>query len=86
MHGRIYRKYAPLPDLCLIAMFPYTVGNGTCYHFKDAAGHVLVYFSKRRATLVIGDRVRASFVVQSHHEYEGVQQNLTKKFKVLKRL
>ena len=73
-------------DLCVVAMFPYTSGSGTCYHFKDAAGHVLVSFSKRRAALAIGDRVRASFVVQSHEEYNGVQQNITKKFEVLKRL
>jgi hypothetical protein len=75
-------------DLCLVAIFPYTSGSGTgtCYHFKDAAGHVLVSFSERRATLAIGDRVRASFVVQSHEEYNGVQQNITKKFKILKRL
>jgi len=73
-------------DLCLVAMFPYTNGSGACYHFKDAEGHVLVSFSKGRATLATGDRVRASFVVQSHEEYNGVQQDITKKFKVLKRL
>jgi len=73
-------------DLCLVAMFPYASGGGTCYHFNDVAGNVLVFFSKRRATLAIGDRVHASFVVRSHHEYNGLEENVTKKFKVLKRL
>ena len=81
-----YRDGPREAELCLVAMFPYTSGTGTCYHFKDNEGHVIVSFSKRRVTLALGDRIRASFVVESHQEYNGVQENITKRFTVLERL
>ena len=84
--ARPYLDGPRVADLCLVAMFPYTSGSGTCYHFKDAAGHILVLFSKKPVTLIVGDRIRASFVVKSHRDYNGLQENLTKNFKIIKSL
>jgi len=81
-----YRDGIREAELRLVATFPYDSGHGTCYHFKDESGHVIVHFSKGPVTLAIGDRIRASFVVQSHQLFNEIQQNITKSFKVLTKL
>jgi hypothetical protein len=44
-----------------------------------------VWMTKREQILEVGDTIRASFVVKSHMEWEGVPQNITKQFKILGR-
>ena len=73
-------------ELRLTAMFPYSNGLGTCFHFHDSEGHLLVWFSKRPMGIEIGERIRAAFVVKSHQSYQGLEQNITKGFKILERL
>lgn len=70
-------------ELTVTARYPYAPGSGCCFHFSDGEGHVVVWFTKRRAALVVGQRVRAAFVVTSHKNFEGVKQNIAKKFRIL---
>ena len=51
-------------ELCLTAMLPYSSGNGTCYHFRDAGGHIIVHFSKKRVTLASRKEILASEQMQ----------------------
>ncbi len=77
----------PREDLLrLVAKFPYLhFGSGCCFHFHDPEGRVIVWMTKREQILEVGDTIRASFVVKSHMEWEGVPQNITKQFKILGR-
>ena len=75
-----------LSDVRLTAVFPYSNGLGSCLHFHDSEGRLLVWFTKRRVTIEVGERIRASFVVKSHLSYEGTEQNITKSLKILERL
>lgn len=78
-----YRSGTQEAELALTAKFPYKIGSGSCLHFRDTTGHLLVCFTKRKVQLDVGDRIRASFVVKSHHDYENSQQNIVNKFKIL---
>ena len=70
-------------ELQVVAIFPYKSGEGHCHHFHDSEGRLVVWFTKRKKSLKVGDRVRASFIVESHTEYLGVKQNLTRQFRLL---
>lgn len=80
------QNFALLPCFRIRAVMALAITSGTRAGIRDAGGHVIVHFSKKRVTLALGDRVRASFVVQSHQEYNGTQQNIAKKFRVLEKL
>ena len=74
-------------ELRFVAKFPYlNFGSGCCFHFHDPFGRFVVWLSMREQHLDVGDKIRASFVVKSHMEWDGVPQNITKKFKILERL
>jgi hypothetical protein len=73
--------------LQVVAKFPYMhFGSGCCFHFHDSLGRVVVWLTKREQRLEGGDRIRASFVVKSHMEWDGVPQNGTINFKILEKL
>jgi hypothetical protein len=69
--------------LRVAAMFPYHDGHGTCFHLHDSSGNVFVWFSKKKIGFEVGALIRANFVIQSHREYEGKKENITKRFRVL---
>jgi len=69
--------------LRLTAKFPYHDGHGSCFHLHDPDGNLFVWFSKKHVILEVGTTVRASFVIQSHKEYEGMLQNVTQQFRIL---
>jgi hypothetical protein len=69
--------------LRLVAKFPYHNEHGNCFHFHDSAGNILVWFSKRKASLEVGAIVRAAFVIYKHEQYNDQAQNLIRKFRIL---
>lgn len=69
-------------DLRLTAKFPYHDGSGVCYHFADPEGRCVVWFSKRKRNLEVGSTVRASCVIYKHQEFNGLRENLARKFRI----
>jgi hypothetical protein len=66
--------------LTVVAVYPYHTGNGNCFHFDTAVGDRVVWFSKRKQKLALGDTLRAEFVVYKHEMHNGVAQNLVRCF------
>lgn len=69
--------------LTVVSIFPYVCGHGNCFHLDTDNGERVVWFSRRRQSIKIGDKIRARFVVQSHKEYNGLPENIVKKFRIL---
>jgi len=69
--------------LHLLEKLPYYDSSGNCFLFRDAEGHCIVWFSKRRVALEVGADIRARFTVKSHREYNGVRENIVKSFRIL---
>ena len=53
-----------------------------CYHFQDSEGRCVVWFSKRKRDLAVGSKIRATFVIYKHSEFNGSKQNLARKFRL----
>lgn len=70
-------------QLNCVGVFPYQDGTGNCFHFTDPFGRLVVFFSKRKSQIQVGSVVRAKFVIKSHHEFKGQQQNIANKFRVI---
>lgn len=70
--------------LRVVAIFPYTTGPGLCFHMDTESGDRVVWFTKRRQTLNVGDDIRARFVVYKHQEYNGHPENLARRFRIVK--
>ena len=83
---RPYRDGIREAELQLVAEYPYHDNSGKCYHFRDTDWHLIVWFSKRKQPLEIGDRILASFAIQSHSIYEAQEQNIANKFHLIRRL
>ena len=68
-------------ELVLREKLPYWDNSGYCYLFADEAEHCIVWFSKRkRPDLDVGTRIKARFVIKGHRIYDGVLENITKRF------
>lgn len=70
-------------QLRVVAIFPYTTGPGLCFHLDTESGDRIVWFTKRRQTVQVGDDVRARFVIYKHQEYNGQRENVAKRFRIL---
>jgi len=80
---RPYRDGPREAELSLVEKFDYRDGSGVCLRFADEAGYCIVWFTKRRLHIDVGDRIRATFTIKSHREYNGVRENVTKSFNVI---
>src|SRR5579884_2893481 len=68
-------------ELVLREKLPYWNNSGYCYLFADKAEHCIVWFSKRKhPDLDVGTKIQARFVIKTHRLYNGVLENITKKF------
>lgn len=74
--------------LSLREAHPYSDGSGYCYLFADSNQHCIVWFSKRKPKppLEVGAVIRALFTIKSHRVYNGVLENVAKKFSIQARL
>jgi hypothetical protein len=70
----------------LVAIYPYDMERGHCFHFDSDFGYRIVWFSRRKQTLQIGDRIRARFTLYSHELFQGIYENKVRKFTILERL
>jgi hypothetical protein len=80
---RPYQDGVREADVRLVESFSYHDGHGRCFRFSDLEGHCLVWFTKRERDIQTGQTYRVSFVIQSHREFNGVRENITKKFRIL---
>jgi hypothetical protein len=83
---RPYRDGIQEAEMRLVAAYPYHDNTGKCYHLRDTDWHLIVWFSKRKQLIEVGDRILASFAIQSHRMHEGQEQNIAYKFHVIRRL
>ncbi|MGB8481531.1 MAG: hypothetical protein WCE63_22225 [Acidobacteriaceae bacterium] len=67
----------------VVAINPYTIGHGHCFHFDTEHGDRVGWFTKRRQTLQVGDEILARFVIYKHAEYNGNPQNLARRFRIV---
>src|SRR5436309_3534496 len=68
-------------ELVLREKLPYWNNSGHCYLFADKEEHCIVWFSKRKhPDLDVGATIEARFVIKSHVFYNGVVENITKRF------
>lgn len=72
--------------LRLVAAYPYDHERGHCFHFDTEFGQRIVWFSKRKQTLQIGDRIRARFTIYQHERFNGVAENKARKLTILEKL
>lgn len=70
-------------DVRLVESFAYHNGLGRCLRFSDPDGHCIVWFTKSERDVQVGQTFRVSFVIQSHREFNGVRENITKNFRIL---
>lgn len=73
-------------SLRLIAIFAYDMDRGHCFHFQSTDGQRLIWFSRRKQALQIGDGIRARFVVYRHQTYEGIEENLIRKLRIVSKV
>lgn len=71
-------------DLTVLAVYVYDMERGHCFHLKDSNGHRLVWFTRRKRPYGPGDSLRARFMVRRHQEYCGQQENIVKRFSVIR--
>jgi hypothetical protein len=71
-------------QLRCVGLFPYLSlkGPGNCFHFADAQGRLVVFFSRRNSRIQVGSVIRAKFVIDAHREFNGQPQNIAKKFRI----
>ena len=81
--ARPYQDGVRDADVRLVESFSYDDGRGRCYRFSDLDGHCLVWFTKKALDVPIGQTYRASFVIKSHRDFNGVRENITKNFRIL---
>ena len=72
-------------QLRCIGLFPYLSQNGpgNCFHFTDPDGRLVVFFYRRSSRIQVGDVVRARFTIKAHREFNGQQQNIAKKLRIM---
>ena len=80
---RPYQDGVREADVRLVESFSYHDGRGRCFRFSDLEGHCLVWFTKRKRDIQIGQTFRVSFVIKSHREFNGVLENIAKEFRIL---
>ncbi len=70
----------------VVAIYPYDMERGHCFHFDSDFGYRIVWFSRRKQILKIGDRIRARFTIYSHELFNGIYENKARKLTVLEKL
>jgi hypothetical protein len=70
-------------SLTVVKVFPYNGGHGNCFHLDTDNGERIVWFSRRKQSIKVGDKFRARFVVQSHQEYNGLSENVVRNVRIL---
>ena len=69
--------------LTVVAIYAYDMDRGHCFHLDDADGHRIVWFTRRKHPYKVGDSFRAQFMIRRHQEFNGQQENVVKRFRVI---
>ena len=57
--------------------------NGLNFWLNTQQGDRIVWMTKRKPALSVGDRIQARFVIKFHLEFRGVEENHVKNFHIM---